>query len=109
MNEEYLQELYNYLGQNDESFSAEIDFATFSSDMQDQQYAAQIYNYLGGLDDTFKMEVNVNQFFEDIGAVKKKTNQNKVGIYLRKMVHRNLSRLKRLISTPSELQTQMKL
>ena len=72
MNEEYLQELYNYLGQNDESFSAEVDFATFSSDMQDQQYAAQIYNYLGGLDDTFKTEVNVNQFFEDIGAVKKK-------------------------------------
>ncbi len=79
MNEEYLQELYNYLGQNDESFSAEIDFATFSSDMQDQQYAAQIYNYLGGLDDTFKMEVNVNQFFEDIGAVKKKDEPKQSG------------------------------
>jgi len=70
MDKEYLQQLYDYLGQNDSAFQGNVDFDTFTTDMSDEQYAAQIYNYLGGLDETFKMNVDVNTFFEDIGITK---------------------------------------
>ena len=84
MNEEYLQQLYDYIGQNDSSFSTDIDFETFTNEMGNEQYAAQIYNYLGGLDESFKMDVDVNSFFNEIGItkveeVKKKTTPTRWG------------------------------
>ena len=67
MNEEYLVELYDYLGTNDATFQGDVSKDQFIADMADKQYAAQIYQYLGSLDESFKFEVDITTFLGDIG------------------------------------------
>ena len=87
MNEEYVLELYSYLGSADETFQDNLSQEDFVEAMKQKQYAAQIYQYLGNLDEDYKNQVPVQDFMTAIGIgevkvdplnpeVKKKTIRN---------------------------------
>ena len=72
MNEQYLQNIYNYIISVDDSFEAKMTFDAFKEKMGSQQYAAKIYDYMGETDDTFKSKLGVVDFLDKVGTVKKK-------------------------------------
>ena len=67
MNEEYVLELYSYLGSADETFQDNLSQEDFVEAMKQKQYAAQIYQYLGNLDEDYKNQVPVQDFMTAIG------------------------------------------
>ena len=74
MEEEYLQQLFNYIGSVDPSFKDSYSLEGFTNDMQDKKYAAEMYNYIGGIDETFKANYTIEGFLNDV-TVKKKDSQ----------------------------------
>lgn len=74
MEEEYLQQLFNYIGSVDPSFKDSYSLEGFTNDMQDKKYAAEMYNYIGGIDETFKSNYTIEGFLNDV-TIKKKDSQ----------------------------------
>ncbi len=74
MEEEYLQQLFNYIGSVDPSFKDSYSLEGFTNDMQDKKYAAEMYNYIGGIDETFKANYTIEGFLNDV-TIKKKDSQ----------------------------------
>lgn len=72
MNEQYLQNIYNYIVAVDDSFEGKMTFDAFKEKMGSQQYAAKIYDFMGETDDTFKSKLGVVDFLDKVGTVKKK-------------------------------------
>jgi len=66
MNEDYLLELYSFLGQQDETFSQDVEFEQFVIDMGNLDYASNIRGYLIEQDPSFEDDVSLDNFLLDI-------------------------------------------
>ena len=67
MNNQYLSELYNWLGSQDPTFQQDVPFEKFANDMQtNSEYAQSMYQWMGGIDPTFYEEVPFEKFNQDI-------------------------------------------
>lgn len=73
MNEEYLNDLYSWISQTDESFKDDVDLDSFKKKMSDANYAKSIYDWVGSIDKTFSEDISPEDFNNEIkGEVKKK-------------------------------------
>ena len=80
MNNQYLSELYNWLGSQDPTFQQDVPFEKFANDMQtNSEYAQSMYQWMGGIDPTFYEEVPFEKFNQDI---KKKSRRRAYGFRL---------------------------
>jgi hypothetical protein len=73
MNEEYLNDLYSWISQTDESFKDDVGLDSFKKKMSDTNYAKSIYDWVGSIDKTFSEDISPEDFNNIIkGEVKKK-------------------------------------
>ena len=61
---DYLTQLYEWIGENDESFKGRYTFEDFTENMQDPAYVAQMHEWIGGIDDTFETRRPLDDFIE---------------------------------------------
>lgn len=66
MNEDYLLELYSFLGTQDQTFSQDVAFEQFVLDMGNESYAGNIRGFLAEKDPNFGKDVSLDEFLIDI-------------------------------------------
>ena len=67
---DYLNELYEWIASNDETYKGRYTFEDFTAKMQDPAYAAQMHEWISGIDNSFESRRPLDDFIE---LVKKKT------------------------------------
>jgi hypothetical protein len=68
MDEKYLKSLYDWISQNDNTFSSDIPFAQFTQKMQDDGYAKKMHDWIGSVDNTFTKDLPFDAFKTKIRA-----------------------------------------
>ena len=77
MNTEYLKSLYEWIGQNDETFSTDIPFEQFTQKMQDPAYAKKMHDWVGTMDDTFVQDMPLDAFQNKIKNIQPQEEPSK--------------------------------
>ena len=72
MDEQYLNDLYNWITTKDKSFGVDYSASQFISDMADSEYASEMYGWVAKNDPTFANDYSLESFLKDVGADKKK-------------------------------------
>ena len=62
MNEEYLQNLYSWIGSNDITFTKDVGFDQFKTKMQDPAYVQKMHGWIVSKDPTFGKDVPLDAF-----------------------------------------------
>ena len=69
MNEEYLNQLYQWISSNDRTFTNRYTADAFKAKMvDDKSYAAKMYEWIGGVDNTFTSRYPVDAFMKKIAT-----------------------------------------
>ena len=68
MNEQYLQDLYEWIKENDSSYEGRYNYEQFKQQMRDKNYATKMHSWIGGLDDTFSERRPLNNFLKEVGG-----------------------------------------
>ena len=67
MNEEYLNNLYQWISSQDDNFSATLNFDSFKQKMvSDNSYASRMYEWISDVDDTFTSKMPIDSFMSKI-------------------------------------------
>ena len=69
MDEQYLQNLYEWIKSNDSSYEGRYSYDQFTQKMQDESYASKMHSWISGIDNTFEERRPLNNFLQ---MVKKK-------------------------------------
>jgi hypothetical protein len=69
MNTDYLNKLYDWIGQNDESFSANMSLEQFNQKMQDPAYSKKMHDWIGSVDETFVQNMPLDEFQGKVGNI----------------------------------------
>ena len=64
MDEKYLQDLYEWIKNNDSSYEGRYDYNQFKQKMQDETYASKMHEWIGGIDNTFTERRPLNNFLQ---------------------------------------------
>lgn len=70
MNEQYLQDLYEWIKNNDSSYEGRYNYEQFKQQMRDKNYATKMHGWIGGLDDTFSERRPLDNFLKEVGSFK---------------------------------------
>lgn len=64
MDEKYLQDLYEWIKENDSSYEGRYNYNQFKQKMQDENYASQMHQWISDIDNTFEQRRPLNNFLE---------------------------------------------
>ena len=59
---EYLNELYNWIQSEDNTFKQRYTFEDFQNNMQEGAYAQTMYDWISGVDSTFTERYTIDEF-----------------------------------------------
>lgn len=77
MNEEYLVNLYSWIGSQDSTFKEDVDIEAFKQKMLNDEYAKKMYDWIGSIDTTFKEDLSYDSFSEKVGLKKKDGSESR--------------------------------
>ena len=67
MNEEYLNNLYQWISSEDDNFSSKLNLNSFKQKMvSDNSYASRMYEWISDVDDTFASKMPIDSFMAKI-------------------------------------------
>jgi len=66
MNEQYLQDLYEWIKSNDPSYGDDFNYNQFKQKMQDEKYASEMHSWISSIDNTFEQDKPLDAFLKTI-------------------------------------------
>ena len=64
MDEQYLQDLYEWIKKNDSSYEGRYSYDAFKQKMQDDEYATKMHSWISGIDNTFEQRRPLDNFLK---------------------------------------------